>query len=105
MEFVSTRGAKGASFEDVLLGGPASDGGLFLPQQWPQFSLRDIGELASLPYSEAAVRILAPFANGVFTADELRADAAAAYASFSHRAIAPLVQLAPDLFLLELFHG
>ena len=105
MEFVSTRGGKGASFEDVLLGGPARDGGLFLPRQWPQFSLRDIGELASLPYSEAAVRILSPFTNGAFTADELRADAGAAYASFSHRAIAPLVQLAPDLFLLELFHG
>jgi threonine synthase len=105
MEFVSTRGVKGASFEDVLLGGPAPDGGLFLPRQWPEFSLREIGEFASVPYPEAAVRILSPFAKDAFTADELRADADAAYAGFSHRAIAPLVQLAPDLFLLELFHG
>jgi threonine synthase len=105
MEFVSTRGARGASFEDVLLGGPAPDGGLFLPRQWPKFPLREIGEMSSLPYAEAAVRILSPFATEMFTADELRADAAAAYGSFSHRAIAPLVQLAPDLFLLELFHG
>jgi threonine synthase len=105
MEFVSTRGGRGASFEDVLLGGPAPDGGLFLPRQWPEFSLHQIGEFASVPYPEAAVRILSPFAKDCFTAEELRADADAAYAGFSHRAIAPLVQLAPDLFLFELFHG
>ncbi len=105
MEFVSTRGGGRASFEDVLLGGPAADGGLFLPADWPAFSFAEIRELASVSYAEAAVRILLPFASGTFSAEELRIDASSAYASFSHRAVAPLRQLAPDLFLLELFHG
>jgi threonine synthase len=105
MEYLSSRGGKCASFEEVLLGGPAPDGGLYLPERWPLFSLAEIRELASIPYAEAAVRVLSPFCEDLFSADELRADATAAYASFAHRAIAPLTQLGPDLFLLELFHG
>jgi len=105
MEFVSTRGVPKASFEDVLLGGPAPDGGLYLPERWPVFSLPQIREMASLPYADAATRVLAPFTAGYFTGEELHADAQAAYATFRHAAVAPLNQLAPDLFLLELFHG
>lgn len=105
MQFVSTRGGRGASFEDVLLGGLAPDGGLYLPERWPAFSLPQIRELASMSYADAAVRVLSPFVEGCLTAEELHADAEAAYASFRHRAVTPLQQLAPDLFLLELFHG
>jgi threonine synthase len=105
MDFVSTRGGPKASFGDVLLGGPAANGGLYLPERWPVFSLPEIREMASVPYAEVATRVLAPFAAGYFTDQELHADAEAAYAKFRHRAVAPLKQLAPDLFLLELFHG
>ncbi len=105
MEFVSTRGGQRVSFEAVLLGGPAPDGGLYLPEHWPVFTSPQIREMASLPYAEVAARVLATFAEEYFTAEELHADAEAAYATFCHRAIAPLRQLAPDLFLLELFHG
>jgi threonine synthase len=105
MEFVSTRGGHKASFEDVLLGGPAPDGGLYLPERWPVFSLPQIREMASLPYADVTTQVLTPFAAGYFTGEELHADAETAYATFRHRAVAPLKQLAPDLFLLELFHG
>ena len=105
MEFVSTRGGPKASFEDVLLGGPAPDGGLYLPEHWPVFASPQIREMASAPYADVATRVLGPFAEGYFTGEELHADAEAAYATFRHRAVAPLRQLAPDLFLLELFHG
>src|SRR5579883_2605434 len=99
MEFVSTRGRQRASFEDVLLGGPAPDGGLYLPEHWPVFTAPQIREMGSLPYAEVATQVLTPFAAGYFTGEELHADAEAAYATFRHRAIAPLRQLAPDLFL------
>ncbi len=105
MEYLSSRGGKRASFEEVLLGGPAPDGGLYLPERWPVFGLAEIRQLASIPYAEAAVRVFSPFCEDLFSADELRADATAAYACFAHRAITPLTQLGPDLFLLELFHG
>src|SRR5579871_3067220 len=96
MQYLSTRGGPTASFEDVLLGGTAPNGGLYLPQNWPQFTSRDVSEFASLPYAEVAVRILAPFAESLFSADELREAARDAYAGFGHAAVAPLVQLAPE---------
>ena len=79
MEFVSTRGGKGASFEEVLLGGLAPDGGLYLPGEWPAFAAADIRQLASLPYADAAVRVLSPFAEACFSDAELHAEFAAAY--------------------------
>ena len=105
MQYVSTRGVAGATFGDVLLGGPAPDGGLYLPDHWPQFSQSTIREFAGLPYTEAAFRIMRPFIGDAFSHDEFRADVEAAYGTFHHKAIVPLVQLAPNLFLLELFHG
>jgi len=105
MQYVSTRGAAGAAFADVLLGGPAPDGGLYLPEHWPQFSQSTIREFAGMPYAEAAFRIMRPFIGDAFSHDEFRADVEAAYGTFHHKAIVPLVQLAPNLFLLELFHG
>ncbi len=105
MHYVSTRGGVGAAFADVLLGGPAPDGGLYLPQHWPQFSVGTIRELADAPYAEAAFRIMRPFVGDAFTHDEFRADVDAAYAGFAHKAVVPLVQLEPGLFMLELFHG
>ena len=105
MHYVSTRGGAGATFAEVLLGGPAADGGLYLPQHWPQFALPSIGDLAAVPYSEAAFRVMRPFIGDTFAHDEFRADVEAAYGAFRHHAVAPLVQIGPNRFLLELFHG
>ena len=105
MHYVSTRGGAKADFADVLLGGPAPDGGLYLPEAWPRVSRAEIGDFAGRPYAEAAYRIMRPFVGDAFTDAEFRADIDAAYAGFSHNAVAPLVQIAPDRFLLELFHG
>jgi threonine synthase len=105
MRYVSTRGGAKADFADVLLGGPAPDGGLYLPEAWPRLTRTEIGDMAGLPYAEVAYRIMHPFIASAFTDDEFRADVDAAYAGFAHKAVAPLVQIAPDRFLLELFHG
>ena len=105
MHYVSTRGETGAAFADVLLGGPAPDGGLYLPTHWPQFSQGTIREFASLPYAEVAFRVMRPFIGDAFSHEEFHADVEAAYAGFAHKAVVPLVQLDSDLFLLELFHG
>jgi threonine synthase len=105
MRYISTRGGTTASFAEVLLSGPAPDGGLYLPEYWPQFALEDIRGFASRPYAEVAYRVMRPFIGQAFHDDEFRADIEAAYAGFAHSAVAPLVQLGPDRFLLELFHG
>ncbi|GBF26506.1 threonine synthase [bacterium MnTg02] len=105
-DYVSTRGsATNFGFEDVLLTGLARDGGLFLPGAWPQFSPEDIRELAGLPYPEAALKIMLPFVRECISEDEFQTLLNDAYAGFAHRAVAPLVQIGPNDWVLELFHG
>lgn len=105
MRYVSTRGETGAEFADVLLGGLASDGGLYLPEVWPGFSQADIRALSGHSYPEIAYRLMAPFIGDAFTEPEFREDVASAYAGFSHPEIVPLKQISPERYLLELFHG
>ena len=65
MHYISTRGAAPAlAFDDVLLTGLARDGGLYVPESWPQFSPAEIRALAGLPYAEVATRVMAPFVEG-----------------------------------------
>ncbi len=100
MRFVSTRGeAPSASFAEVLLSGLAPDGGLYVPRAWPRL------DLAAGTYADTAFAVLKAFAGGDFTDAELREDIAAAYAGFDDPRIAPLVEIAPGLHLLQLFHG
>jgi threonine synthase len=105
MRYISTRGGSSAEFGDVLLGGPAADGGLYLPEAWPRIGEREMTSFARLPYAEVAFRVMRPFVAGAFDDAEFRADVDAAYATFSHKDVVPLVKLDPDRFLLELFHG
>ena len=106
MRYVSTRGqAPVLPFEEAMLTGLARDGGLYLPETVPQMTADQIAALAGLSYEEAAFRVMRPFVGDAFTDDAFRAIIARAYAGFRHAARAPLVQLAPNHFLLELFHG
>jgi len=106
VKYVSTRGqAPVLGFEDVLLAGLARDGGLYVPQTWPQFSPDEIRAMRGLPYSEIAVRVMLPFLGGAIAEDEFRAIVEDAYATFDHAAVTPLVQLDQRTWVLELFHG
>ncbi len=105
MHYVSTRGeAPELAFDDVLLAGLAADGGLYVPKTYPSIARGDIAALAGLPYDAAAARLIEPFAAEIGGA-VLREATRAAYAGFSHRAVAPLTQIDDNLFVLELFHG
>ena len=106
MKYISTRGrAPELSFEEAMLSGLARDGGLYVPAEIPQMSEGDIAALAGLSYEEVAFRVMRPFIGDSFTDEEFADIIARAYAGFGHGARAPLVQLAPNHFLLELFHG
>ena len=66
MQYISTRGETPATaFDGVLLSGLAPDGGLFVPEHWPQLSADEIAAYQGLPYPELALRILKPFVGGV----------------------------------------
>jgi threonine synthase len=106
MRYVSTRGnAPILDFEDVTLAGLARDGGLYVPESWPRFSVDEITALRGLSYVETAVRICMPFVGDALEEAELRELATQAYADFTHAAVTPLVQLDERHWLLELFHG
>ncbi|MBD3679582.1 MAG: threonine synthase [Rhodobacteraceae bacterium] len=106
MRYISTRGqAPALSFDEAMLTGLARDGGLYVPETVPQMSAEEIAGLAGLSYEEAAFRVMRPFIGEAFTDDEFRGIIARAYEGFRHEARAPLVQLGPNHFLLELFHG
>lgn len=106
MIYVSTRGeAPELGFEDVLLAGLARDGGLYVPKTWPKLRDEEIAGFAGRPYHEVAAAVLAPLVGDALTRDELGRMTRDAYASFGHAAVTPLVQIGPNRFVLELFHG
>lgn len=106
MQYVSTRGeAPQLNFSDTLLTGLATDGGLYVPQSWPQFSKRDIKAMRGKPYADVAFAILQPFVDGEIPDEKLKEMIDEAYGSFRHKAVTPMVQTDDNAYLLELFHG
>ena len=98
MRYISTRGAAASrDFEGVLLAGLAEDGGLFVPEAWPELSAAEWRALRGLDYPELAARLLALFAAPSFAEAELLALCRASYAVFDHPAVVPLVQVGPHL--------
>ena len=105
MRYISTRGtAPILTFGQAMMTGLARDGGLYVPQAVPQFSTADFAALAGKSYEEIAYGVMKPFMGDTFPDDEFRGLIAKAYAGFGHDARAPLKQLGPNHFLLELFH-
>lgn len=106
MKYISTRGnAPELNFEQVLLTGLATDGGLYVPASLPEFSADQISSWAGLAYHELAFEIVSPFVGDCIPDDDLRAILAETYKNFSHPAIAPLIQLDRNEWILELFQG
>jgi threonine synthase len=106
MQFVSTRGhAPVLGFSDALLAGLAHDGGLYLPESWPQIDRATIAGYANRPYAEVAFDIIRRFVGTDFSEALLGDIVEKAYAGFRHASVAPVVEIAPGRFVLELFHG
>jgi threonine synthase len=106
LRYISTRGdAPAAGFLDVVLEGLAPDGGLYIPEAWPELGHDQIAAFATLSYVELAAEILARFAGPDIDRATLLNMTEEAYASFTHAAVTPLKQLDRGLWLLELFHG
>jgi threonine synthase len=112
VQYISTRGVPfetGAQakigFSDAVLAGLARDGGLYLPETWPQLSHEMIASFAGKSFAEIATEVIHPFTGNEITKTELRTLADDAYKCFEHQAVTPLVQIDRDTFILELFHG
>jgi threonine synthase len=70
MQYVSTRGqAAPLSFSEILLGGLAPDGGLYLPTAYPQVAGSELDAWRKLSYAELALQVLKKFATDIPEAD------------------------------------
>ncbi|MDO8295008.1 MAG: threonine synthase [Caulobacter sp.] len=110
MKYVSTRTGSGpdapaVGFLEAVLSGLAPDGGLYVPQTWPELTAEEIAAFAGQPYHRVAADILGRFTGGEIPYDALEEMCEEAYSTFTHAATCPVKQLTPGLFLVELFHG
>jgi threonine synthase len=105
LKYVSTRGrAPVLAFDDVLLTGLANDGGLYVPETWPDLT-EPLAAAADRSYAETATAVMAPFVGDTIASADLAALVADAYAGFDHPDVAPLHDLGDGRWLMELFHG
>ncbi len=106
MQYISTRGqAPAIGFNDALLAGLASDGGLYVPKTMPHWSAEEFAACFSQPFHMVAAKVLNSFTGGDIPQEVIAQICLNAQNRFAHAATTPLVQIAPDEFVLELFHG
>ena len=114
MKYISTRGqAPAKTFTEILLGGLAPDGGLYLPEEYPQVTPAELEAWRGLSYADLAFEVLSKFATDI-PAEDLRAIVRKTYTAEvycngrtdSHAAdITPLRTLDPRVHILELSNG
>lgn len=104
LSYISTRGqSQPVTFSEAVLGGLARDGGLLVPESYPDFSAR-LTELAGLSYQQLAFEIFKPFVDGDIADADLQRLIENSYQTFDKAAVTP-VSLGNNLALLELYHG
>ncbi|MGB1360945.1 MAG: threonine synthase [Alphaproteobacteria bacterium] len=106
MKYISTRGsAPKLSFSDVLLAGLAEDGGLYIPETYPQITADDLARFKSMEYVDVAFEVIKPYVETCINDNDLKNMLKDTYKSFSHKDVAPIIKLKDDLHVCELFHG
>ncbi|MCB0354823.1 MAG: threonine synthase, partial [Bdellovibrionales bacterium] len=101
MKFASTRNpGRGVDLSLAVMQGLAPDGGLFMPQEFPLLTERDLASLRKSSFAECAERVLSPFLVDSFSKDEISSLCADAFCFDC-----PVIELEDSLYALELFHG
>ena len=105
MEYISTRNKeKIYSFHDVFLKGLAPDGGLFVPRNFPKYSLKELKNLEKFSYEELASKIISDFCGNEFEENEIKKLLKSSYKSFRTDNVVKIEKIG-KFYLLELFHG
>src|SRR3954468_24831944 len=107
MKYISTRGDQTPrSFSEILLEGLAPDGGLYLPERYPQVDAATLARWRDLPYAELAFEILSLYIDDI-PADDLRALCRKTYTRevFGTDEIVPLKPLEAGMYLEALSNG
>lgn len=95
------------SFEDVLISGLAPDGGLYVPESWPTLDHKTLERSAGLPYKAVAAQVMLPFIGDCISHADFQRILSETYEgpTFDHACVTPLVQVSPQIWLMEHFHG
>lgn len=104
MNFISTRGGETVTGARAIVKGLSDNGGLFVPEKFPEVSVKELEDMLSMSYPERAAKVLIKYLDEYDEAELLKA-CEAAYAKFDGDDPAPLVKLDDGIFMLELFHG
>ena len=114
MHYISTRGqAPRLGFSEILLGGLASDGGLYVPETYPKFTAADLAAMRGMSYPQLAFTVLSRLIDDIPAVD-LKAIIDKTYTAevyrYTHNGenaadITPLKTLEPGLHLLALSNG
>ena len=106
MLYNSTRGESPiVPFSEVLLGGLAPDGGLYMPQTFPKFSIEEIESWSNLPFHELASKILYTYVKSEIDESIFLKLLEEAYSSFDEEDVVKLKEIEENHWVLELFHG
>jgi len=105
MKYISTRNASHVvSGSEAILTGISPDGGLFVPESFPQVSLDDIEKMSEMTYAERSAFVMGLYLDE-FSKEELTEITEKAYARFDDEDACPLTKIEEGLYLLELWHG
>ena len=106
MLYNSTRGESPiVPFSEVLLGGLAPDGGLYMPQTFPKFSIEEIESWSNLPFNQLAAKILYTYVESEIDESIFLKLLEEAYSSFDEEDVVKLKEIEENHWVLELFHG
>ena len=106
MLYKSTRGeSPEVPFSEVLLGGLAPDGGLYMPEHFPKYKIDEIKSWSNLSFEEVAHNVLYPYVRGEIAEDVFADLLNDAYKDFDSSDVVELKEIEKNHWILELFHG
>ena len=112
MQYISSRGtAPVLNFSDALLTGLAVDGGLYVPQYYPQFTPSDFRRFRNMSYAQVAYHVMRPYVGDCIKPSVLKHIIDTTYNGFADERVVPVRKLQDQaengqpLYVCELFHG
>ena len=106
MKYCSTRNSKlNKTFDEIIIEGLASDGGLYMPKSWPKINTNEIFNNKDITYPDLATLILSNYVGDTISKSELENIANDTYKVFTNKKVAPLINFENNKYVLELFHG
>ena len=104
MLFHSTRGQdNNRTFQEILMQGLASDGGLFMPNEWPKVDLEYLKGLDS--FIDVAKHIVPLFTKSSFKQEDVENILDHTWHDFTEKDLIKIIKLNDSISVLELFHG